>query len=742
MPNFGNSITDENKLTADAELTKANFTRDFYNTVNEVIGGDNPNQILTLLLPGIALSPEDFEYDYKNSAAKGPVVEANESRIANKLYDPFHISGADNGRTLPYQYKSSLDALTPKLNPFIADAKNILRRFILTKYPYQFDKDKALTEEINTFQEVFFKLYDEYVAEMTKWASDQTEQKNSTYEKVQKDFKENGKIKNNASELTGELLKEFNKKVNSEYLTWYETVAPSRLNVVNQKMSKLLSVFSVNDMKILEGILDSGSGAELQEARQTMTNIRKLTPEGGYVYPVKFNPTNWFEQLGTSFTPIDLLDSPMIISEKLGGLYHQKINLLSQYNSVLELIPDSKTLKSAKDEYDKCYKAVFDTSTGAFTALEKAGRDGLTDFTNSVLGLVCGLAGSPKVTDILSTVSPALKKGKDISDVITSLSTGGKNVSDALGNLNNAFDSLTNSQAYVSALEGRAELKNAADMLKTQLDHINKEISDLEIKVKMAATTYGSSEEAVAPNTVPPGYSSFYISHTVTQEKEATDETVTVSTNVKSSGFWVFKTKKQTTNTETEFEKMCASAGTNIEIGMNIAKVGIEREWFNPGVFVLSDDMYHLTDKTVSESFDAKNYNPNNYIFPCYPVAMLLGRDITIKYTTNNSSFYSSIQKMESQASKSKGLLFFNKGSGSKTTTTHTKNEKNEDVYSVVIRIPTPQIIGYYLENVPADNSDKYPENSANTKIINTITDFVKSYKEIIDANNDQLNKK
>ena len=45
----------------------------------------------------------------------------------------------------------------------------------------------------------------------------------------------------------------------------------------------------------------------------------------------------------------------ILISEKLGGLYHQKINLLSQYNSVLELIPDSKTIKSAKEEYDKCY---------------------------------------------------------------------------------------------------------------------------------------------------------------------------------------------------------------------------------------------------------------------------------------------------------------------------------------------------------------------------------------------------
>lgn len=44
------------------------------------------------------------------------------------------------------------------------------------------------------------------------------------------------------------------------------------------------------EMKILEGILDSGSGAELQEARQTLNNTQKLTPEGGYIYPVKFNP--------------------------------------------------------------------------------------------------------------------------------------------------------------------------------------------------------------------------------------------------------------------------------------------------------------------------------------------------------------------------------------------------------------------------------------------------------------------
>lgn len=44
------------------------------------------------------------------------MVEANESRLANKLFDPCRVTGGDNGMTLPYQYRSALDTLTPKLN--------------------------------------------------------------------------------------------------------------------------------------------------------------------------------------------------------------------------------------------------------------------------------------------------------------------------------------------------------------------------------------------------------------------------------------------------------------------------------------------------------------------------------------------------------------------------------------------------------------------------------------------------
>ena len=114
------------------------FADTLYDKINDVLGGTDANQFLCLTIPGQALSAEDFKYDYKKNATKGPTIEANESRLANKLFDPAKLTGADNGLTLPYQYRSALDVLSPKLNGKIAAAKNQLRELLLTEYPYEF----------------------------------------------------------------------------------------------------------------------------------------------------------------------------------------------------------------------------------------------------------------------------------------------------------------------------------------------------------------------------------------------------------------------------------------------------------------------------------------------------------------------------------------------------------------------------------------------------------------------------
>ena len=66
----------------------APFIDQIYDRIDSLIGGDNPNQFLCLTIPGQALAAEDFVYDYKSNAEKGPTVEANESRWPTNFLTP------------------------------------------------------------------------------------------------------------------------------------------------------------------------------------------------------------------------------------------------------------------------------------------------------------------------------------------------------------------------------------------------------------------------------------------------------------------------------------------------------------------------------------------------------------------------------------------------------------------------------------------------------------------------------
>ncbi|MFT8848174.1 MAG: hypothetical protein ABF914_00810 [Leuconostoc pseudomesenteroides] len=97
------------------------FVTELYSKLNTVIGGDNPNQFLCMTIPGTVISEESFKYDVKQD--KPLRVVANESRLANKLFDPVQVTGADNGRLLTTQYKTALDMLSPRMNLEIMQAK-------------------------------------------------------------------------------------------------------------------------------------------------------------------------------------------------------------------------------------------------------------------------------------------------------------------------------------------------------------------------------------------------------------------------------------------------------------------------------------------------------------------------------------------------------------------------------------------------------------------------------------------
>ena len=81
----------------------------------------------------------------------------------------------------------------------------------------------------------------------------------------------------------------------------------------------------------------------------------------------------------------------------------------------------------------------------------------------------------------------------------------------------------------------------------------------------------------------------------------------------------------------------------------NVAKVEIDRAWFDPGVFMLTADMYNTSSEHIAPedetSFHDSNKQAvlnrmkkmNNSVFPCYPTAFVIAKDVTIKFVSQQS---------------------------------------------------------------------------------------------------------
>lgn len=693
-----------------------------YEQIDNVIGGDNPNQFLCITLPGQALSAEDFAYDYKKNAAKGPTIEANESRLANKLFDPCHVTGADNGMTLPYQYRSALDMLTPKLNAKIATAKNQLRELLLTSYPYDFGDGETKTY---TFQEVFYRLYDEYVAAEQLWSEKQNTQK----EELRKRYPE--------------MTPESNARYNDAYLEWYETVSRSETTALNEKRSKVLSVFAPNDMDILDGVLDSGSGAELEQARQTLLNTQKQTPDGGTVYPVKFNPTNWFELLGTSFTPVDLLKTPAALSLQLRNLSSRRITLSARINEIANLVPDEGKVKELREEVGKKQEELDKNQK----ALIESFGEGFKTVINTAFDIASLFSGGKLPLSVVSKLAEGMQfpSGKTVDDLVTKLNENATKGFEAQAQLLNASKALSDALMNLTEAENMESLKNMLSPMREQIAQLDMQIADIQTQIQISAVIKPASDENTVDNVIPPevpeGFTQILIEANSSTMSTQTDKQSSASNSTCGVNFWFggYSSKKETSSSN--FQTVTNSANSTVRIGMNVAKVGIEREWFNPGVFVLSKDMFNVSTVRISpsqnyvEMSDERIKEMNKgYVFPCYPVAMLIARDISIELTSDDSSFSSFASSTEEHASHGGGFLFFSgsKSSSSSSSSSGVHTESNDK--SVTIKFSTPQIIGYYLQATPADKSVDLDNVSKEEEIAGyvTISKFVEDYKKML----------
>lgn len=695
----------ENLQTEQIKNMQLQFAQKVFDEINRVVT-TNEQEKLCLLLPGITLTKSDYEYDVENDV-KSTVVEANESKLANKLFNPYSLVAGDNGTTLPNQYLSALNLLTPKLNAFIAKSKNKLRELLMKRYPFTFENADGSTEyrEDCTFQDVYFYLYTDYLNAAKEWADEQAREKK-------------------------------NRPNTSDYLKWYQDIADVRFNIINQKRAKILAIFSPNDMKILEGVLDSGSGAELQEARQLLNNLRKFNPDGGYTYPVKFYPSNWFEYLGTSFTPVDLLHDPIKLSDKLELLYTRRNTLISKIESLASISTNLDEVKQAAAEA----RAADNAYNEAFSNLAFTGEYAFFSFAKNVVKSICYATVSTQLLrDSCIPYFESFGKSELATRIVDAISdnmvSGASLLKNAEKTLHQAANNCVNKWANYGDLANRAQLKETIEMLKNQLIEINSQIDSLSNDMCLAVSR-NSSTDSAEPPTAPKGFTQVLISHKNNYSTLDSDSHVDVTRESTTAGAWIFKYNSSSVDVNTSFNKVNTAQDTTIDIGMNVAKVAIERQWFNPGVFRLTKNMYNLVDDQIKVSlgpdgFKTKNLgNMSECVLPCFPTAMLVARDVTIKITAAESYDTQDLTYAYSESTTTHSYVFYHSSETTQTTDQSNHSTSYFDGKTITLKFAEPQVIGFYLQAVAEDESTAYKDGADDYW---TITKFVETYKNLLD---------
>ncbi|MDR1606396.1 MAG: hypothetical protein LBS41_04710 [Streptococcaceae bacterium] len=724
-----------NQQGNDASNESANFIDTFYDGLNEVIGGRDASQFLCLTLPGTILNPQDYHYDSKKE--KPVQVAVNESRLANKLFDPVKATGADNGRTLTTQYKTALDLLSPSMNLDVMKAKIALRDILAQPYTYNFGQG----DETSTLQQVFYRLYDEWVAEKKHWAEIQTAKKKelrSLYPKTPRD------------DVSQKALDDED-NYQEEFLTWYQDNAETYLIGIEEKLGKILGVFSINDMAIIKGILDAGVGGELYEARLQLENAEKLDPMGGKVYPVTFLPSDWHTKLTSNFDYIDLLESKEALTDKLGMLTRQKQSLLSKFDNFVTLIPSDIEFKNLVDNY----QAVKESYRKAFSDVGETYTDNFGGFARQIVEIIKAVKSKDDKTALAQQSSeqapPTQTDGKNdtsqdktdkyqkLADkVIAGFNAGQSSLLDSQSALDKATQDCLAAAMAVNDAKLGLQLKQLVTTLKEQMDQVDLKIADVTQKLALTCQMNQTAPDvgSTLPNVLSDGYTELLIQSDMSSAYRSDVKHSKTSTTSSSGGCWFFGGNSSSSHSEGSGSMFSESASTSIEIGMAVAKITINRDWFNPGVFALTEGMYRTAKEKISnqpgELGDGGYKDLQDCIFPVYPTAFVLAKDVTITLKTENDIQSSDVSFVENQSSSSGGFFGFHTSSGSSDASSSSQSSVQTAGKTITVRFAQPQIIGYYLQIVPEDKSVLVKNSTGKEGEMVSILDFVDKMKETL----------
>ncbi|RUP50760.1 hypothetical protein BC936DRAFT_137781 [Jimgerdemannia flammicorona] len=695
-----------NNTNTPADPPPPPFIDQIYDQLKQVFGGIAEDQLFVMEFPGRPLAQGTYQYPgagtVDGETLRPTSVAQEEFLLADGIIPLGDIVGGPTGEKLSETWQYIINNLIPipESNGTLQAAQDAARLWLNDLVDFQGGKVKRI--------DVYHTL-------------------NQAYDNALKAFNELVESKKPKPGAPASDFETFNE--------WYVNQQPAK-DDIEDLHSQLLAQVDVSGVKARITILDTkAADGILEDARVTLRDSEKLALSGsGKVYPVDFTPRDWAKGLSTNFLPEDLTQDP-------DSLEQQKLSLESSRDNLLEtrrLLVDSQTgnitkLQADKDAAETAYQnaqsALISQYTDAVADIAKIylkkkypndnipdnakASDDFTAIKNDVNSEVTTKLGKPPLSD--DDINKLVKLQKATILAQQNLTTTSKNLvllQEALANAQS-----TDAKQSLAVLDG--QIKSLTTQINTIDNSINRVLNH---PVRVLPDGTSPPVQLIPPSRTSVSYFQDVIIKSTASSQSHSSSLMSGASHTSWSVDLIFGSASGNSDSQySNFNNTVKAKNTSINIGFKAMKVVMDRPWFEPTLFQLTSGMSRVSPgplistgpPTRPDPFNGGTWNKNlsdtqkASLLPAYTIAFIVAKDITI-HIQCEESVANEMHNVLSKSNTIGGGVFCFSASHSDASSSDTQSFGSQaSSQGLILRITSPQIIGWYLQCVPKDESQR-----------------------------------
>lgn len=734
-------------------ISEANIAAIMHNNLNKVFGGGS--QLFAMEFPGRVLNRLDYAYhieDHNSSLLTKPyAVAEREFQLSDNMMDLSPIVQGPNGSYLSNIYNTAIHNYVPKiddLKDFVID-KMELRLFLMEKITDEIDGETVTCSRMEFCQ----KTYLRYLEQKYNWDQEKIDK--------QKEFTTAGEL--------------------DEYAKWLATTSWTKDHELETLFNDAVVRGFYHEVMTILGFLDIASPAErLSSAKQNKrSSIRRSIDSSRDILPVQFEPSNWFRSLMPNYSPQDLT----LDASYLGTEYKAKKALLTSLEAELRVLTShtigteniaelekqvvlaKKSMLTAEKKYYETYsKAQIEAIKLAF---EVASCGDIVGFImsgkNTVTSTLTNVVNNTNFMELFGVESPtegAEQKKNPIESLIDSMYDLYLEHIDYFTLFSELMDTqLTLAQAQTSDYDAQIEVLNEKIKL------LQQELNQLSVILTSDAVNNATVQTAdllpISRYDEDTTFTDIVFNVSDSETSMTEDQKAYYASFSGRVGNWFLNSSTSVDYSASSSDFIKNMSSSNITIGLRATKVTINRGgWFDPSIFDISGSFMKLNKKfaagvgiTAQDVLDAfvgsggsyeqgtlstiesmlkyklDDGTEGRYILPAFPTSFIIAKDVVIKFSgvTENTKEYEEFRKYVVNTSTQIFGFRMTGGYGAQSSMGYQK--ESTGTLNFYIRIPGPQILGWFMEMTPKDNASDYVSLSKSEYFTDVMT-ALKNYRE------------